>query len=124
MKRLFFLALLTLGFSVMLSSCDSNKGALEGYEWLEGKWVSDHTPGLYSSVIITPNYFQCTSELHDGEVITNVAKRPKQELKIEIYYNDMLQSDVKSFDIYHLDETRKEIYWLYDFDQKIYMRKI
>ena len=118
--------MLMLCVSIMFSSCGNEKSAIEGYEWLEGKWVTEdgYSEDFYNCVIITKDYYQYASVLHDGEVITDVASKPKEKIELEIYFDQFLQSDEIVFGIYHIDIGRKQIYWLYDFDQKIYMSKI
>ena len=123
MKKLLLIVILMLGVGVMFSSCSGKKSAIDGYEWLEGKWITD-IPSFYNCVIVTKNYFQYASELEDGEVITDVTSKPKNDIVIEMYFNQYIQSDVKTVGIYHIDEAKKQIYWLYDFDQKMYMKKM
>ena len=124
MKKLLLVFMLMLGIGITFSSCSGKKSAIDGYEWLEGKWISDESEGLYSCVIINKDYYQSASYMEDDEVITDVASKPKQEIVIEMYFDRFLQSDVKSFGRYNIDEGKKQIYWVFDFDQKIYMRKI
>lgn len=118
--------MLMLGISFTLSSCSDKKSAIDGHEWLEGKWITEdlESSGLYNCVIVGKDYFQYASEIEDGEVVTDVASKPKKEIEINIYFNHSLQSDVKVFGDYHIEEGKKQIYWLYDFDQKIYMKKM
>lgn len=123
----FFFLMLVLSVNIMFSSCSNKKSAIDGYEWLEGKWVTEDRYSddyFYNCVIVGKDYFQYASELEDGEVITDVASRPKNKIEIKMYFVRELQSDEKVFYIYHIDEGKKQIYWLYDFDQKIYMKKI
>ena len=120
MKKHFFVIALMFVISVVLSSCGKN--AIDGYEWMEGKWESRAAAGnLTRSVIITKNHYQ-TTPIFPREDETY---GPEEELVIETYYNHTLGSDVKSFgDGFYIDEHKHQIYWLYDFDIKMYMTKV
>lgn len=112
---------------MLITSCgNSSNNALEGYEWLEGRWVTENMSSdyEYSCAIITKDYCQYTSHLWDGEVITDLSGQPKLPVKIELKY-DPFMGDVKAVceGRYYLDEARQQIYWVYDFDQKMYMEK-
>lgn len=128
MKRILFVVMLMLNITLICSSCGGEKSAIEGYEWLEGKWITEYLQGdvAYNCCIITKEYCQYTSFNLDGEVITDVASKPKVPIVIEISYNQYLESDCKTFadGMYYIDENKQQIYWLYDFDQKVYMKKI
>lgn len=126
MKNNFFLLMLVLSVNIMFSSCSNKKSAIDGYEWLEGKWITEDYDSydFYNCVIVGKDYFQYASGMEDGEVITDVASKPKNKIEIEMYFSEYLQSDEKVFGIYHIDEGKKQIYWIYDFDQKIYMKKM
>ncbi len=126
MRKFLFVAMMILGVGVMLSSCESKKSAIDGYEWLEGKWVTaDCTIDLfYNCVIITPDNYKMTSFSIDGGVVTDLTDKTPEVLKIETSYVSALESDFKSFDMYYIDEQKQQIFWLYDFDAKVYMEKI
>lgn len=113
-----------LSAGIMFSSCDNKKSAIEGYEWLEGKWVNDG--GIYNCVVITDEYCQYTSELWDNEIITDLTNQPKEPMSIEITYDQFLQGDFKTFagGMYFIDEVKQQIFWLYDFDIKMYLKKV
>lgn len=116
MKRHFFVIALMFVISVVLSSCGKN--AIDGYEWMEGKWESRwYDGGLRKGVIITKNHYQSANE--------SETYGPEEELVIEIHYDQIIGSDVKYLgDGFYIDENKHQIYWLYDFDQKMYMTKV
>ena len=118
--------MLTLGVGVLFSSCGAKKSAIKGYEWLEGKWVTEDCTSdmFYNCVIITSDSYKMTSYNYDGEVVTDLSDRTPTALEIETSYNEMLGSDFKTFDVYYIDEQKQQIFWLWDFDQKVYMEKI
>lgn len=130
MKRIFYgiIIMLTLSMGLVAISCSSKSSKLEGYEWLEGKWKGDEVQQIF--VNITPQYYQIVGELWDDDM--NVGKAEKKNFSIKILNNSFL-GDVKGicesndegddFVRLYLDEAKKSIYWVYDFDQKIYLTK-
>ena len=110
--------------SMLIVSCSNSK--LKGYEWLEGVWESDEY--FYMSVNITQEYMQSINGLLDGEGNKNIYSAPKDGYSIEIVHNYFL-GDIKAINQeqgtqFYIDEAKKSIYWIYDFDQKIYLTKI
>ena len=136
MKKLFYSILLVIGLTMFITSCgNSSNNALEGYEWLEGRWVNEdeHLYGpnnklldyMYNYIIITKDFCQYTSYNEDNEVITDLKQKPKQSLSI-ILQSDPFIGDAKIIagTSYYIDEARQQLFFIYDFDQKIYMNKI
>jgi len=119
MKRFFQLAMLVLCLSIISTSCsEKKKSKLEGYEWIEGKWVSEEV-----FVKITPQYYQYVSELWWSEDMDE-----KMDYDIKIVKNECL-GDIKGlvendgFSFIYIDEAHKALYWIYDFDQKMFLTK-
>ena len=110
--------------SMLIVSCGNSK--LKGYEWLEGVWESDEY--FYMSVNITQEYMQSINGLLDGEGNKNIYSAPKDGYSIEIVHNYFL-GDIKAINQeqgtqFYIDEAKKSIYYIYDFDQKVYLTKI
>ena len=109
----------------MLSACGSGKSNnLKGYEWLEGKWEYSSPEGyLDTYLVITPSYYQSFRPDFDYES-TDIMNQPKEAYSIALEHNDFV-GDVKMIGgLYCIDEARKQVYWLYDFDQRIYLEKV
>ena len=125
MKRLLYVLALTLSIGVSFISCNnSTDSKLKGYEWLEGKWKGTETQQIFAN--ITPRYIQIVGEMWDEDM--NVDKAKKKDYTIKILHNEFL-GDIKGicekedFATLYIDETKQSIYWIYDFDQKIYLSK-
>ena len=125
MNRLSHEVLLLLCLSLMLTSCvEQSKSKLEGYEWVEGKWESNDYPQVY--VKVTPQYYQFVGELWDEDMNLNNAE--KKDYSIQIESNEYL-GDIKGIierggaATIYIDEGKKSLYWIYDFDQKVYLTK-
>ena len=88
------------------------------YEWLYGKWESPGTPKddpYYSCVIITPFYTQTYNAVADeGETFEQMPKKPFK-----------MSPSVTSIEgTYIIDFSNRALYWLYDFDIKMYLKKV
>lgn len=126
MKRLFYVLMLTLCVGLLATSCGNSKKSskLEGYEWLEGEWKGDEVQQIF--VNVTPQYYQVVGEMWDEDM--NLDNADKKDYEIKIIHNDFL-GDVKGicdsndYATLYLDESKQSIYWVYDFDQKIYLTK-
>ena len=108
--------------SMLIVSCSNSK--LKGYEWLEGVWEGkDNSTLFYASANITPDYIQSIYVFIDEKA--NVYDAPKEDYAIEIVHNSFL-GDIKSISgtQFYIDEAKKSIYYIYDFDQKVYLTKI
>lgn len=120
--KLFFKTLILLGFSIFVVSCVN---LIKGYEWLEGQWVSGEDSYDKVCVNITKSYIQFVGELWNDDM--NLDNADKQEFTIQIVHNSFI-GDVKAICIddhprFYIDESRQEIFWLYDFDVKMYLSK-
>lgn len=135
MKKLFYSIVSIIGLTMFITSCgNSSNNALKGYEWLEGRWVTEdaHLYGhnnklldyMYNCIIITEDYCQYTSYNEDNEVITDLKQKPKQSLSIEIENNPFIgDTKIVAGTGYYIDEAKKQLFFIYDFDQKCYMVK-
>lgn len=99
--------------------------SLKGYEWLEGKW-EDRSFDVVSyqnqhNIIITKKYYQ---EIWDEEAV--VEDQPKQKIAIRDAdnKNESLEHRYKSIGSFHIDEETQRLFWIYDFDQPIYLTKV
>lgn len=125
MKRLLYVLMLTLSIGSSSISCNnSTDNKLKGYEWLEGKWKGTETQQIFAN--ITPQYIQIVGEMWDEDM--NVDKAKKKDYTIKILNNEFL-GDIKGicetedYATLYIDEAKQSIYWIYDFDQKIYLTK-
>ena len=109
-----------LGLCVILNSCTN---ALDGYEWLEGTWTGEIPHHVV--VKITPTYFQAVNDIHDTNMNINEAKRQSYTIKmVNSFIGDVMAICPKDgAEEFYIDENKKAVYWLYDFDQKIYLNK-
>ena len=104
----------------------SSDNRLEGYEWLAGNWIGRNTQQVF--VKITPQYYQLVGEMWNEDM--NLANAEKKEYVIKVVHNEFL-GDVKGicdgldsdYATIYLDEAKKAIYWVYDFDSKVYLSK-
>ena len=108
----------------LLTSCGETNNKLQGYEWLEGEWSGAAVQQIF--VNITPQYYQIAGEMWDDEM--DIAKADKKDFSIKIIHDTTL-GDLKgicdgedSATIY-IDESKQSIFWIYDFDKKIYLSK-
>lgn len=99
---------------------------LEGYEWLEANWSGSDVQQVF--VKITPQYYQLVGEMWNEDM--NLANAEKKEYVIKVVHDQFL-GDVKGicddqdsdYATIYLDEAKKAIYWVYDFDSKVYLTK-
>ena len=124
MKQVIQRILLVVLLSITATSCKTAVNKLQGYEWIEGQWGGDAVQQVF--VNITPQYYQIVGEMWDDEM--DIAKAEKKSYSIKILHNATL-GDLKgicdgedSATIY-IDESNKSIFWIYDFDKKIYLSK-
>ena len=118
--------MLLLGLSIMTTSCSQNK--LKGDEWLEGTWRSSTDSGLKIAKI-TPRFFQMVDDMSDEDM--DIDNAPLGDYVIKIEHNEYLRSDVKAiyanegnaYPSVYIDDEKQAIYWLYDFDIKVYFTK-
>lgn len=122
MKRFIQLTMLVLCLSMISTSCsEKKKSKLEGYEWVEGKWTSEEV-----FVRVTPQYYQIVGDLWDEDMDLNNAE--KKDFDIKIVNNEFL-GDIKGFvendgsSKVYIDEEEKALFWIYDFDQKMFLTK-
>lgn len=115
------------GMCLTLASFDGiAQNALAGYEWLEGTWKGSDIAEFV--VKITPSYYQCASEMWDEDM--DLTQKEKISFFINLVHDDFI-GDVKAIchandstaRYFYLDEKSKSIYWLYDFDMEIYLKK-
>ena len=125
MKQLLYVLTLALSIGIFTASCGNpTDNKLKGYEWLEGKWKGTETQQIFAN--ITPQYIQIVGEMWNEDM--NVDKAEKKDYTIKILHNEFL-GDIKGicekedFATLYIDETKQSIYWIYDFDQKIYLSK-
>ncbi len=87
--------------------------------WLYGKWEAPDTPktsAYYACVIITPLYTQTYGAMWNDEDKT-IDQMPKKAADITV--------NTTSIDgTYIIDHKRKAIYWIYDFDREMHLKKV
>ena len=100
--------------------------SLKGYEWLEGKWEDRGEFGeryhLYKNILITKKYYQ---QIYDEEGA--VEDQPRQKIAIrdaKDKNSESLEKQYKSIGNFHIDEETQRLFWIYDFDQPIYLTKV
>ena len=127
MKKIVYIIMLLQVAGMMAVSCrNAATNKLEGYEWLEGKWKGDEVQQIFAN--ITPQYYQVVGEMWDEDM--NLNKADKKDYEIKIIHSNFL-GDVKGicdidsddYAILYLDEAKHSVYWVYDFDQKVYLTK-
>lgn len=133
MKKIIYAAMLLLGLSI-LSSCKngSNSGSAkmpEGYEWLEGTWK--YESDYWTQVVrITPEYYQSVRDDYDETL--NIDASEKIGYEIKILHNKFIGDEKalvtnigtdNEWAEFYIDEGKKGLYFLYDFDIKEYFIK-
>ncbi len=128
MKKIFILMLMTcIGLAFSNYANGQKKNPLEGYEWLEGRWVTQDLDNdfMYHCIIITKDFCQHTSYNEDDGIITDLKQKPKKTYTIEIESNPYIgDTKIITGTGYYIDEAKKQLFFIYDFDQKMYMKKI
>lgn len=126
MRFVNFFVVLCFSFFILVS-CKHNENASKNYKWLDGTWVNADEYGddleLVSCVIISDGYCQEMRYDYDDSGMTYIETLPKYPIEITIEFSEFLDSYVKTIGNFYIDEAKQQIYWLYDFDQKIYMKK-
>lgn len=103
-----FYANVMLGIGIMFSSCSGKKSAIEGYEWLEGKWKVE-SEYLNATMVVSKNIFTIESDDQRFQIENN----PIHIGQTHNYYYGENGSDILALDIENIsiaiDEENKSI---------------
>ena len=95
--------------------------SLKGYEWLEGTWEDREFDIGPRKIFITKKYYQ---RIWDEEGA--VEDQPKQKIAIRDADDNSEYPELryKSIGNFCIDEETQRLFWIYDFDQHIYLTKV
>ena len=108
MKKLLLVFMLMLGIGITFSSCSGKKSAIDGYEWLEGKWKVE-SEYLNATMVVSKNIFTIESDDQRFQIENN----PIHIGQTHNYYygengTDILALDVENTSI-AIDEENESI---------------